>query len=340
MYFPAWRKTGTYTGSFALVEADPISGQTVRTLYTYSYDWENGYEAARLSWTDKLDILLVGWGWPLPEPQSEMPMLVDLQTGEIALDAIATRVSQIVQATALNENRETGLFVTGCPDLSPQGNYVTMHINSPSLDRELNGLVVLNRQGDAIAVIGEPDRRIQVRECPAWQADEQAFYFDGVDTSNGHFYLYRYSLSDQQLTTIYQSPVRLKGPIILSPDESCLLFSGGRAWCAGSVLKPGGNELAFRAFPVWVPPLTGTPRMALSIGEQAVVQVINDTLNVRSCARTDCEILEELDNGARVTVLEGPQVSDNYNWWRIRTPNGIEGWGVSGADGIQTLIAE
>ncbi len=351
VYFPAWRKTGAYTGSFALVEADPISGQTIRTLYAYSYDWENGYEPARLTWTDKLDILLVGWGWPLPEPLSEMPMLVDMHTGDITLDAIAMRVSQIVETVAPSSEREYGLSVNACPNLSPQGNYVTLHIYSPSADLDLRGLVVLNLLGDAIAVIGEPDRRIHVMECPVWQADEQAFYFDGVDTSNRRFNIYHYSLPDQQLTAFYQKQGSLLGPLRLSPDEACLLFSDWfshdtpdkqwvLAWCAGSVLRPGGDELAFTAFPVWIPPLTGTPRMALNIGEKAVVQVMDDTLNVRSCAGADCEILEKLDNGVRVTVLEGPQVSDNYNWWRISTPNGIEGWSVAGADGIQTLVAE
>jgi hypothetical protein len=349
VYFPAGRKTGDYTGSYALVEADPISGQTIRTLYEYFYDRENGYDPAYLNWNDTLDTMLVGWGWPVPEPVNKLPMLVNPLTGEILVDALATRAIQYTTSVE-PEQAQAGLDVSGCPTLPPQANYLTLTVYSYAANFDnLNGLLIMNRQGEVSALIGKSGDHVHVMDCPTWQADEQALFFIGVDTTTWGSGLYKYSLPDQQLTILYSPGGDLLGPLNLSPDGSCLLFytwashdSPGiqwvRAWCSGSLLTPGGNH-GFTAFPVWVPPLTGTPRTAPQIGGQAVVQVFDDTLNVRSCAGVDCDTLEKLDNGTRVTVLEGPQVAENYNGWRIRTPSGTEGWAVGGADGIQTLTA-
>jgi uncharacterized protein YraI len=36
--------------------------------------------------------------------------------------------------------------------------------------------------------------------------------------------------------------------------------------------------------------------------------------------------LRVLTEGTRLTVLEGPEASDGYNWWKVRTEDGVEGW--------------
>jgi hypothetical protein len=32
--------------------------------------------------------------------------------------------------------------------------------------------------------------------------------------------------------------------------------------------------------------------------------------------------------GTVLTVLEGPTDADGYVWWKVRTPDGDEGWGA------------
>jgi hypothetical protein len=39
-----------------------------------------------------------------------------------------------------------------------------------------------------------------------------------------------------------------------------------------------------------------------------------------------------------VTLLDGPVDSNNYTWWRVRTPSGQEGWVVDFADNEETLL--
>ena len=77
----------------------------------------------------------------------------------------------------------------------------------------------------------------------------------------------------------------------------------------------------------------------LVVGATATVHVTdNDVLNVRGGAGVNFAVLEELPDSTPVTILGGPVYADDFTWWRVRTPNGVEGWAVDYADGVQTLV--
>ncbi len=79
--------------------------------------------------------------------------------------------------------------------------------------------------------------------------------------------------------------------------------------------------------------------LPLLVDHPATVHVIkDDQLNVRAGAGMAYDILARLDEGAVVTLLEGPQDAEGYRWWRVRTADGVEGWAVERADGVQTLV--
>jgi tetratricopeptide (TPR) repeat protein/uncharacterized protein YgiM (DUF1202 family) len=62
-----------------------------------------------------------------------------------------------------------------------------------------------------------------------------------------------------------------------------------------------------------------------------------DRLNLRAQPGLSSDILAKLDKGTLVTLLEGPRKEDGLQWWRIRTPEGLEGWSVERVDEEQTL---
>jgi hypothetical protein len=95
--------------------------------------------------------------------------------------------------------------------------------------------------------------------------------------------------------------------------------------------------------PFPAPTLTQTPTPMqhgqFAFGQMTTVNVINDTLNVRAAPGVEFEILEKLEDGTIVIILDGPRRSDDgLVWWRVRTPRGTEGWSVERADGIRTLL--
>lgn len=84
---------------------------------------------------------------------------------------------------------------------------------------------------------------------------------------------------------------------------------------------------------------TGVGRDSLTVGGQATIRTTDgDALNVRSGPGTGFAIVVRATPGTTVTLIEGPQAADGYQWWRIRLPNGQEGWAVDSADNELTLI--
>lgn len=62
-----------------------------------------------------------------------------------------------------------------------------------------------------------------------------------------------------------------------------------------------------------------------------------DRLNLRSGPGLNFEILEKLERGTLVRLLEGPRKFDGYAWWRVRDDNGNTGWAVERVEEEQTL---
>jgi hypothetical protein len=49
-------------------------------------------------------------------------------------------------------------------------------------------------------------------------------------------------------------------------------------------------------------------------------------LRLRAGAGSNQSIIARLPVGTQLTLLEGPQTANGFNWWRVRTVGGREGW--------------
>jgi hypothetical protein len=83
---------------------------------------------------------------------------------------------------------------------------------------------------------------------------------------------------------------------------------------------------------VVLPVNTAEPTTApTEIGPGALV-VVQGTrgggLNLRQQPTTYAKVETNAREGTVLTVLEGPKEADGYQWWRVRTPEGAEGWGA------------
>ena len=81
-----------------------------------------------------------------------------------------------------------------------------------------------------------------------------------------------------------------------------------------------------------------TLQMALIVGEDAIVTTGGDKLNVRTGAGSGNDLAFQLDEGARVTLLDAPEVVNGFQWWHIRTEDGQEGWTIDRFEGDRMLI--
>jgi hypothetical protein len=68
------------------------------------------------------------------------------------------------------------------------------------------------------------------------------------------------------------------------------------------------------------------------IGPGALVIVegtVGAGLNLREQPTTYARVVGNAPEGTVLTVLEGPRDADGYVWWRLRAPDGAEGWGAA-----------
>jgi len=98
-----------------------------------------------------------------------------------------------------------------------------------------------------------------------------------------------------------------------------------------SLLEPTDGEppTATVILPVSTPPVTALPT---EIRPGALVVVTNTGaggLNLRESATTRSKAVDQVADGTVLTVLEGPQQADSYTWWKVRTPEGTEGWAAA-----------
>jgi len=146
-------------------------------------------------------------------------------------------------------------------------------------------------------------------------------------------------------TTLYTVETRLSSPsyTAVSTWNSSLGANARIVWVSDNVTSSAGpfipwGQISPSSSPV-VPTAAPVSGGTLIASGQASVQTTDgDVLNVRSGPGRSYSRLGTVGNGTIVTLLEGPRSNEGLNWWRVRLPNGTEGWVVDFADGVQTLL--
>jgi hypothetical protein len=81
-------------------------------------------------------------------------------------------------------------------------------------------------------------------------------------------------------------------------------------------------------------PISGTqvPPILTEIAPGATVVVqgtLGAGLNLRAEPNTNAGLVGNAKEGTELLVLEGPQEGAEFVWWKLRAPNGAEGWGAA-----------
>ena len=67
--------------------------------------------------------------------------------------------------------------------------------------------------------------------------------------------------------------------------------------------------------------------------EPGVTVVVEGTqgagLRLRASATTEGRLVTAVREGTALTVVDGPEEADGYVWWKVRAPDGKEGWGAA-----------
>ena len=80
------------------------------------------------------------------------------------------------------------------------------------------------------------------------------------------------------------------------------------------------------ASPTQVPPAaTSTPNIPAAIAKDVYVTVV-ESVNFRQDASTTGHIIRTLGAGEVLQVTDGPVSANDRTWWKLKDPNGVEGW--------------
>jgi len=67
------------------------------------------------------------------------------------------------------------------------------------------------------------------------------------------------------------------------------------------------------------------------------VVVFPGDVNLRAAPSLNAEVVDGLDRGEDMDVLEGTVSAEGINWWRVRTDVNTEGWAAESFDGTVYL---
>lgn len=73
------------------------------------------------------------------------------------------------------------------------------------------------------------------------------------------------------------------------------------------------------------PAATPTPNIPTNIDKGVYVTVV-DAVNFRKDASTTAQIIRTLGAGEVLQVTDGPVSAGDRTWWKLKDPNGVEGW--------------
>jgi hypothetical protein len=109
------------------------------------------------------------------------------------------------------------------------------------------------------------------------------------------------------------------------------------AQLADPVYAPTPQPSAATITPTMIP----TPPPLFYVGQTVRVQTIDgEILNLRAAPTRKSEILVYIEDDTLLELLEGPVEAESFHWWRVHTPDGLEGWVVENDGELQTILPE
>ncbi|MGN6483530.1 MAG: SH3 domain-containing protein [Thermomicrobiales bacterium] len=106
---------------------------------------------------------------------------------------------------------------------------------------------------------------------------------------------------------------------IQADGKTLVRYDTGTAPASTSSSASGANPGGASATPP-----AGTP---LAVGGTA--ETIDTGVRLRDQPGTEGAVLEELETGASVTIVDGPRTADGETWWEVETGDGTTGWIVA-----------
>ncbi len=351
---------------FSLTSDDPmISGLGIDAFFTPVIQ---RYTAAEVEFTTILSgsggaVLYDSYHWNLLTnvitPSTAFPSVFTdafLPTGEIVMatfdERLPNRIAQLPLPYQLNalqvydtNSRQRLTFFASEAWTMGQTNFIEggkrILSNAYQFDTEDNLWVVIERDGSLAGYMPiEPSVTDSIRGVQGGFL--YTSYITGVTGENENVALLyvETTLGFSTGRPVWFSEIGSYPKLVWASDKSSPASFAFAPW--RQLAAPIANAQALVApidLPTPTPFLGGGASGALTIGGMAVVTTTEgDRLRIRPTPSLGFEPIAFAENGTLVTVLDGPRSGDGFTWWRVRLPNGTEGWAVERTSELQTLV--
>lgn len=259
----------------------------------------------------------VGYGNPAWSPDGEHIVYSTTKENYI-LDA-----DGIQKIITIDENRALVY-----PAWSPDGEHIAFLSREPGdEDKGLRIFIVGKTGGKAVSLTDAIARHNRI----SWSPDGRKILF-----SEGCGYISVVDISSGQITQLTTQSSYGDSDPAWSPDGKYIAFVRDlhNDTCNFNTIDKGdlfimsadGKELKQLTKSQWVRTPSWWPLVLMQSGWKYEVTKAGANLNVRESPSQTATSLTKLPQGEIFTALDGPVKADNYDWWLIRTEDGIEGW--------------
>jgi hypothetical protein len=267
-----------------------------------------------------------------PSPEVTLTAQAAVQvTNSPAPVATDTATSEPATPTAPPTLRPT-FTLAPSPTLRPAPDVITVGVRarvniSEGLAINLRDAPTVN--GSTIITQLQADAEVDVFDGPVDEGDLRWWNVDGggeeigwvVEGFGGETWLVPSGWTDE--LPPLPGPEETATPTVEAPEATEVLTPTATA----TVTPTATSEITPTATPVLT--ATATPEgdiTSLTIGGQAQVTTRYQYVNLREAPGLDAATIGQLPDGTVVTILDGPETADGFNWWNVDDGQGNEGW--------------
>jgi len=240
----------------------------------------------------------------------------------------------IIKPNGAGLKKLASLGILTHPTWSPDGKWIAFLADQEATHYPEAKLYIIDKNGKNLraltGLIANNHSRI------SWSPDGQRIVF-GSMTADGCRDLSILELSTEAVTPFVTSPWFEKDPVWSSDGKYIVFSATNKDTCREFAESPYGPYQLFAAdvntqtISSGISPEGATepalwPLVSIHLGWTYQVTELGKNLNIREQTSLSSQKLGSLMSKETFTVLDGPVIAEDYQWWKIKTKNEIIGW--------------
>jgi Tol biopolymer transport system component len=233
--------------------------------------------------------------------------------------------------------QQDGTLSVHSPSWSPDGSRVVWWLNvfesEPSYEALFSGIGIFNIPESTSVIISDASySSLGYNPAPQWSPDGKWIVYWSGDQFKNRLGLWIARTNGEEIRLVAEFDGFTYDHAVWSPDGQIIAFENpedGEIW----LYEMETGELSPSALPSSISIISWENIKPFNIGDSYIITLKGANLNLRDLPSLSGEILKKLQPGDEIILVDGPQNSDGYTWWKVRlVTDSTEGWVVEVKD--------